>query len=102
MTTSTSSPLADPPSSTAARKVIPGSHATNNANKSTDSGTMKGPKWPRIPKTIKWDELEDWRKDNEYILSGYRRYAFCISYNILIHYNYTFSLLECKTAGWAV
>ena len=24
-------------------------------------------------KTVKWDELEDWQKDNEYIFRGYRR-----------------------------
>lgn len=24
-------------------------------------------------KTVHWNELEDWQKDNEYILSGYRR-----------------------------
>ncbi|KDR80095.1 hypothetical protein GALMADRAFT_62813 [Galerina marginata CBS 339.88] len=26
-----------------------------------------------ISKTLHWDELEDWQKDNEYILLGYRR-----------------------------
>lgn len=26
-------------------------------------------------KTISWDELEEWQKDNEYIRTGYRRYV---------------------------
>ena len=26
-------------------------------------------------KTMNWDELEDWQKDNEYILRGYRRWV---------------------------
>jgi hypothetical protein len=27
------------------------------------------------PYTFTWDELEEWQRDNEYILSGYRRYV---------------------------
>ena len=26
-----------------------------------------------VSKTIAWAELEEWQKDNEYILAGYRR-----------------------------
>lgn len=28
-----------------------------------------------IAKTITWSELPEWRKDNEYIVTGYRRFA---------------------------
>ncbi|CAA7264335.1 unnamed protein product [Cyclocybe aegerita] len=38
---------------------------------------------PTHSKTIHWDELEDWQKDNEYILYGYRRIQYhwygCVS-----------------------
>jgi len=26
-------------------------------------------------RTLSWDELEDWQKDNEFITHGYRRYV---------------------------
>jgi hypothetical protein len=37
-------------------------------SKANDGATSRG-----RSKTINWDELEDWQKDNEYILRGYRR-----------------------------
>lgn len=26
-------------------------------------------------KTLAWEQIEEWQKDNEYILSGYRRWG---------------------------
>ena len=37
-------------------------------SKDMDGATSRGQS-----KTMGWDELEDWQKDNEYILRGYRR-----------------------------
>ena len=37
-------------------------------SKAIDGSTSRGQS-----KTMNWDELEDWQKDNEYILRGYRR-----------------------------
>ena len=36
---------------------------------------QRPPKKGSVPqrKTLSWDEIEDWQKDNEYILRGYRR-----------------------------
>jgi hypothetical protein len=38
-------------------------------SKAMDGAASRGYK----SKTMNWDELEDWQKDNEYILRGYRR-----------------------------
>ena len=36
---------------------------------------QRPPKKDSVPqrKTLSWDEIEDWQKDNEYIVHGYRR-----------------------------
>lgn len=39
--------------------------------KAMDEAASRG----RKPKTMNWDELEDWQKDNEYIFRGYRRWV---------------------------
>ena len=38
-------------------------------SKARDGAATQG----RKSKTMNWDELEDWQKDNEYIFRGYRR-----------------------------
>ena len=38
-------------------------------SKAMDGAASRGLK----SKIMNWDELEDWQKDNEYIIRGYRR-----------------------------